>query len=321
MNLDAEHSELRVIPVSSIDPSPENPRIVFRPGELEKLQESIATHGVQVPISVYKSGRRYVLIDGERRWRCCLKLNKKEIPALVHGKPDAVTNLLLMFNVHMLREEWDLLTLALKLPRLIDLLTEQIGHPPSESELSEKSGLSRSEIRRCKLLIDLPSRYRKVILDELKKPKRAQKLTEDFFIEMERSLRTVERQMPDALENKDDARDILIEKYEKGIISNITEFRDLARIARADRVDAPREVAADALTKVLSDKQYSIRDAFEQSVSSAYAEKSLISKIQSLLRDLEYMGADEIDEHVRGALLVLIEKVRALLRRADDAEG
>src|SRR5216684_1767295 len=110
-----------------VDRNPENPRVFFRAAELETLVNSIRRHGVQVPIAVYKERGRYVLIDGERRWRCSLKLNKKEIPALVQEKPDALTNLLLMFNIHALREQWDLLTIALKLPRVIKLLSERSG--------------------------------------------------------------------------------------------------------------------------------------------------------------------------------------------------
>lgn len=87
MQIDAENSELRQISVDKIDRNPENPRVVFRPKELEELLESIRVYGVQVPIAVYKEGSRFVLIDGERRWKCCLKLNKKTIPALVQEKP------------------------------------------------------------------------------------------------------------------------------------------------------------------------------------------------------------------------------------------
>src|ERR1700676_1895064 len=118
------NSDLREIRVDQIDRNPENPRIVFRPSELETLTESIRRYGVQVPISVFKEGRRYVLVDGERRWRCSVKLNKATIPALIQEKPSPLNNLLLMFNIHALREQWDLLTIALKLPRVITLLTK-----------------------------------------------------------------------------------------------------------------------------------------------------------------------------------------------------
>ena len=128
--INATNANLREIAVELIDKNPENPRLVFRPQELETLQESISRYGVQVPISVFKKGRRYILIDGERRWRYSLKLNRKTIPALVQEEPDHLTNLLLMFNIHALREQWDLLTIAFKLPRTIQLLGERLGGPP-----------------------------------------------------------------------------------------------------------------------------------------------------------------------------------------------
>src|SRR5437879_6280802 len=99
MKIDASSSLLENIPVERIDRNPENPRILFRPTEFEELLESIRRYGVQVPISVYRNKGRYVLIDGERRWRCALKLNNKTIPALIQEKPDDLTNLLLMFNI------------------------------------------------------------------------------------------------------------------------------------------------------------------------------------------------------------------------------
>jgi ParB/RepB/Spo0J family partition protein len=120
-------SELLTIPLEKIRRNPENPRINFRTEELDELTESIRRYGVQVPISVYREGKEYVLIDGERRWRCSLKLNRSTIPALIQPKPDPLKNLLLMFNIHALREQWDLLTIAMKLPTIIKLLQKQAG--------------------------------------------------------------------------------------------------------------------------------------------------------------------------------------------------
>jgi ParB/RepB/Spo0J family partition protein len=106
---------LAQVPVDRVRKNPEKPRIFFRQEELEELQDSIRQFGVQVPIAVYKKGNEFVLIDGERRWRCASKLNQKTIPALVQREPGPLRNLLLMFNIHALREQWDTLTIALKL--------------------------------------------------------------------------------------------------------------------------------------------------------------------------------------------------------------
>src|ERR1700730_11601540 len=77
--------------------NPDNPRLFFRAEEMDTLMASIRRYGIQVPITVYEDDDQYVLIDGERRWRCATKLNLRRIPALVQPKPTPFQNLLLMF--------------------------------------------------------------------------------------------------------------------------------------------------------------------------------------------------------------------------------
>src|SRR5258708_3682240 len=170
-NTTTPDATLETIEVARIDPNPDNPRTHFRQGELEKLLDSIRKYGVQVPISVYRDGPRFVLIDGERRWKCGLKLGHRTIRALVQRKPTPLENLLLMYNIHALREQWDLLTIALKLPAIIELSVRDRGTRPNERELAALTGLTRAIIRRCTYLLNLPPRYRDIILAELEKPK------------------------------------------------------------------------------------------------------------------------------------------------------
>jgi ParB family chromosome partitioning protein len=313
MQIDVKQTELREIPVDKIERNPENPRIVFRPTELEELLESIRRYGVQVPISVYRDRNRYVLIDGERRWRCSIKLNRRTISALVQEKPDPLTNLLLMYNIHSLREQWDLLTIALKLPRVIDMLTEREGRKPNERELSAQTGLSRGVIRRSKLLIELPDYYRGLILTELKKPKAQQRLTEDFFIEMERSLKTVERAMPEIVRDKTNVRNVLIQKYKTEIIDNMTDFRFVSKIARAERVEADRTRAREVLERLFAQNMYSIDEAYRDSVSLAYSGRDLITRIKGLIERLQALRERDIDEETRAALRELVDKISALI--------
>jgi ParB family chromosome partitioning protein len=306
-------AELQEIRVDLIDRNPENPRILFRSGELDQLLESIRQYGVQVPVSVYKEGKRYVLIDGERRWRCSVKLNRDTIPALVQEKPAPLTNLLLMFNIHALREQWDLLTIALKLPRVIKLLTNQNGAPPNERQLASQTGLSLGIIRRCKLLLDLPDAHKDTILEELKKPKREQKLTEDFFIEMERALKTVERAMPQALRDKEATRQVLIQKYRAGVIPNIVQFRLVPKIARAGKVSADPAAAAGALRKLFTANSFGIEAAYHASVSEAYTERDLLVRLEALETRLADLRPNQVDDQLRTRLKQLLDVVRRLL--------
>ena len=61
---------LKQVPPEQISRNPENPRLIFRQEEMENLMFSIDKLGVQVPVTVYQEGKKFYLIDGERRWRC-----------------------------------------------------------------------------------------------------------------------------------------------------------------------------------------------------------------------------------------------------------
>lgn len=315
MPINATEATLQEIPVDSVDRNEENPRLVFRQQEMDQLLESIRQHGIQVPVSVYRDRRRYILIDGERRWRCALKLNLKTIPALVQDKPDRLTNILLMFNIHALREQWDLLTIALKLKDVLDLLETKNGRAPTEAEVASYTGLARGVVRRCRLLLELPEEYRQQILEELEKPKRQQKLTEDFFIEMERALKTVERAMPDVLPDKDRARQVLIQKFRADIIPNRVHFRDLARIARVRSVASDTAPAKLALKHVFSKNRYSIKQAYADSVSEAYTERDVVQRIEALIERLSTLDEGVLDDALRQRLQDLVAVATKLLSR------
>lgn len=295
---------LKEIDVDLIDRNPENPRIIFRTGELSQLTESIRRHGVQVPIAVYREGRRYVLIDGERRWRCSIKLNRETIPALVQDKPDRLSNLLLMFNIHALREQWDLLTIAMKLPDVIGLLKKRNDRDPTEREISSETGLVLGVVRRCKLLMALPEKHKQTILKELQKPKPEQKFTEDFFIEMERSLTTVERAMPALVRKlgREQMREALISKYKAGTISNRVDFRQIAKIARAERVSADPVQAQKSLELLFANNNYSIEDAYESSVAYAYDERDVLTRVKGLTSQLGQFDSSTMDSELEQAL-------------------
>jgi ParB/RepB/Spo0J family partition protein len=320
-HINAAESDLLLVPTDKIDRNPDNPRIIFRPGELDQLLDSIKTYGVQVPISVYRQRRRFVLIDGERRWRCCAKLGITDIPALVQRKPSPLENLLLMFNIHALREQWDLLTIALKLNPIIELIRADTGKEPTERELATKTGLTRAVLRRCRYLLNLPVEYHDLILTELEKPKAQQRLTEDLFIEMERALKTVERAMPELIQDaheKDRIRRVLIDKYEKDIIPNRVHFRKIARIARADRtVNADRADAERALERLFSNNQYSIEKAYDETVSELYEERDIVARIDSLVDRLRSFDRADLDDELRAHLRILIAEAQQILESAE----
>ncbi len=309
-------ARLKKISVDDIRPNPENPRLIFRQEEMDSLLVSLKKYGVQVPITVYQEDNKFVLIDGERRWRTSQKLNLPTIPAIVQSKPTELHNLLMMFNIHSLREQWDYFTIANKLTRIIDLFEKKNQKTPNEAELSAETGLTRGTIRRCKLLMVLPDRFKEVILQELEKPKSKQKLTEDFFLEMEQSLKTVRNYLPEAIDDIDRVRNVLIKKYEAGVIKNIVDFRKVAKLATApNNVEFGERLAVNGMKRIFKDNNDSIESVYNSTVGTLYEEKRLVSTFGNTLHYIESLNEEERrDQEIREILKEMRNAINRILR-------
>ena len=80
--------QLKIIPVASVFPNPDQPRKVFKQSEIDSLSESIKVHGLIQPIVVRErkneSGKsEYLIVAGERRYRATSKLKHRTIQAIV----------------------------------------------------------------------------------------------------------------------------------------------------------------------------------------------------------------------------------------------
>jgi len=252
---------------------------------------SIAKLGIQVPIAVYwdDDDDIYRLIDGERRWRCSKKLNLQSMPALVQEKPTTLDNLLMMYNIHALREQWDYFTIASKLERIIELYEEENGRLPTETALSEATGLARGQIRRCQLLLDLPVRFKDQLMAELELPRSQQKLSEDLFIEMERAVKTVVNRIPEFRDDIEHIRDTLVEKYKSGKISAVTDFRQLAKIATSIKnLGISKGKATNSLKDIFNkENDIGIREVFRDTVEFEYDEHKAAMQVTYLTEYVE----------------------------------
>jgi ParB family chromosome partitioning protein len=314
-------SQLKHISPDKIDRNPENPRLFFRTEEMETLMSSIRQYGIQVPVTVYADGQKYILIDGERRWRCALKLNLKTVPAIVQPKPTKLENLLLMFNIHALREQWDYLTIANKLPSVIELYkADHFGMEPTEGELSEITGLARGQIRRCRLLLDLPPPYRKILEEELSKPKAQQALSEDFFIEMERALKTVRGRVPGAITDLNKARDALIDKTRRKVIRNITDFRMLSKMATSvDNLGLTRSQVAHIIKQIVEPgNDISISATYAAHFEFGYDQRKIGINVSSLVNFLDSFESGkkfDLEDDLVGELRRLRASLERILNR------
>lgn len=227
---------LQVIPINNISANPFNPRLIFDQDDLDELKKSIAKVGILVPLTVYRNTKNYpkteyILLDGERRWRCARELQMDSVPANVIDEPsDDTQNILFMFNIHHYRREWELFPTALKLESLIHKLgTDQ------ESQLASFTGVSRSTIRRCKTLLWFPTKYRDILLEK------GGKISTDFFIEIyplaNRLSSEDEFLFPDGTIRLVDG---LINKFLNGtVFTDVKDFREVRKaMAYADKAGA-----------------------------------------------------------------------------------
>jgi ParB/RepB/Spo0J family partition protein len=214
------------LPVTDISPNPLNPRLIFDPDDLDELKKSIQKVGILVPVTVFRNTKHhpntpFILLDGERRWKCAQELQMPTIPANVIDEPsDDTQNILYMFNIHHFRKEWDLFPTALKLEVIIEKLDTD-----RESVISEFTGVTRTIIRKCKMLLWYPHKYRDVLMQK------GGKASIGFFVELHpiayRLSHEEEYSYPVGTEKFVDR---MMQKFsESNAIDDVKEFRDIRR--------------------------------------------------------------------------------------------
>jgi ParB family transcriptional regulator, chromosome partitioning protein len=218
---------LRELELSQIQPSTDNPRILFDPEPLAALKESIKKHGVLVPLTVHlpPGATIYRILDGERRYKCCKDLAAEgiylKIKANIVDTPDKLSGLLAMFSIHNFREGWELMPTALSLQDVMEELDEESA---DTRRLRELTGLSEPQIERCKLLIELPERFQLLSLD----PNPVTRIPSNFWIEAAPVREVIEARLPryvKELGGSEGVLDRLVDKYRVKAIKSVIHFR------------------------------------------------------------------------------------------------
>lgn len=307
-------SDVRNLDPRDLDRNPENPRVIFRAEELKALEDSIRGQGILVPLTIYEDNQTHVILDGERRWRCSLKLGLQSVPAIIQPKPDRLQNIMMMFAIHNARKDWDPLPTAYKLADLEGEFTRTRGRRPTETELAELASLSRGEIRRLRKLLALPEEYREELMAELEKPRREQKLTVDHVIETQKGAAAIRKRGIVTPDEEDDLRRAIIAKFRSGIIQNTIAPRQLSRIARAvERGEVQAALAKRVIRRLIDDPKYTIEDAFEQSAESSdfqHSVEQVAGRLLTQIYEHQDRGYDLTDE-----LRQRLEEVQRLIRR------
>lgn len=141
---------LRMMPVGSMTPHPDQPRRRFDEAALDELAASIALRGVIQPIVVRPHGHGYQIVAGERRWRAAQRARLHEVPVIVRDFDEAETlEIALIENIQ--RQDLNAIEEAQAYARLIG----DYGH--TQEALAKIVHKSRSHVANLLRLLELPA--------------------------------------------------------------------------------------------------------------------------------------------------------------------
>lgn len=135
--------------LTSVVPSPLQPRKNFSPEALQELIDSIRQHGIIQPLIVRRlNGGTHELIAGERRWRAAQEVGLSEVPVVVRSASDLeVLELSLIENLQ--RTDLNPIEEAQGYARLRD----EFGM--KQEEVAQRVGRSRAAVANALRLLDL----------------------------------------------------------------------------------------------------------------------------------------------------------------------
>lgn len=194
-----------------------------------RLKESVHEYGVLVPLVVReqrKKDKKYILIDGERRLRVALATNQSRVPVHIPPEDKIKDEMLLSFQIHMLRKEWSRTAQARALLKIIRKIEEEIGKKKEKEVFNivqEKTGYSDTKLKDLFRVL----RYagdNEEILEEIDDPKTNLKFS--HLVQIEASfVEQIEKIFPELIREYGikTIRERLIEKVRLNIISSTRE--------------------------------------------------------------------------------------------------
>ena len=155
---DSKSSSLEELKLTDIEPDPDQPRREFDEKELQSLADSIQAMGVIQPIVVIKSGRKYQIVAGERRWRAAKIAGLEKIPAVVRTMT-AQNRLEASLIENVQREDLNAIETATAYAKLREQFNMSI------TEMAKRIGKSTAAVSNTMRLLSLPDEAKRAMID------------------------------------------------------------------------------------------------------------------------------------------------------------
>lgn len=280
------------LPVAQIEANEFNPRLDFPADELELLAESIDNEGILVPIVVYPDEGKYVLIDGERRFRCAVELGFATVPALITTRKSDLDMLKQMFSIQEVREPWRDMPTAKALQRLAESLEGSNGREPTDTELRDATGLSVERVRRFRYVVTLPADWQEYI--------RQGTIPLNFFWELKRNvIDPLANRRPEILAQlgKLEIETAFVNKRLRGVITDTVSLRKVAPIIKFAAQDAAdngtgQSALDQSIKDLIDDEDATIEDVYEDTVEMLVEVDKLERRTRSMTAIFTRLLAD-----------------------------
>jgi len=144
------------IEISKVFPNPDQPRKFFGESEQNELAASIKVHGILQPLILVKSGDKYMIVAGERRYRAAKKLGLEKVPAIVKQfGPGMIREISLIENLQ--REDLNAIEEAEALRELMSF------NGYTQEQLAERIGKARSSVTNSLRLLSLEEEVKSLV--------------------------------------------------------------------------------------------------------------------------------------------------------------
>lgn len=310
------------IPLTQIDPNALNPRKRFVDTEEDILIESILSKGLLNPIIVYKRKKdnRFVILDGERRYRAFQKINRKEISCHVLEKePTELENLSLMFHIHNVREEWTDFAIAQTLVKVVYEMGKHIKdlNRQDKIELVKITSLSEYKINKYLSFYDYPESVIAKFMESEMKETPDKGMDPDILAEMHAPIQLIKHELKDFYKkyNEDKIIDACIKKKASGIIKTNRDFRQLTKSLTAMKKGSVRkEVMFDKLESFIRDLEVTPQNIYEDTSEAVYQVDSIIKKTETLIKEVQNLNLNQITREEKNAIEDNLKKLTNLLK-------
>lgn len=156
---EANRANFLEVPLSFLEPNDEQPRNNIEDAALDELAESIKEKGVIQPVIVTKvSDNKYMIIEGERRWRASNRVGKKTIPIVVRNANTKQERLELAVLTNAQRQDLNAIDMAIAFKKLAD------DYNYTHEDISRLVGKNRATITNKIRLLELPMPIQQMII-------------------------------------------------------------------------------------------------------------------------------------------------------------